>query len=362
VPIERAQQPIVYTRDMPAIAPADWAARGQVIESTDQTDIDMSALPQGASATRMVYRSTSGITGAPTVVSGAVFVPPGSPPAGGWPVISYAHFTSGVTVGCGPTADRELRGSIDFVGGTLEAGYAVAYTDYVGLGDIGSQPKQVHPYLEPKSAAFNVIDAVRAARIVKPELSDRWAAVGNSQGGQAAFATAEYGKVYGDGLQLLGAAAIVPALDISQLSDPTALNNDQKTVFPLIVAGLAAVDPAIIPSDYLPDGADDMTTCSPGVIEPKQASPEAITRLRDRLASYALPQLPTPIPIAVYYGGSDPLILPEWTEDAVRRACALGDTIEATRADDAGHGLDPGAALQDWISARFAGQPATSNC
>lgn len=362
VPIERAQEPIAYTREMPAIAPPDWAARGQVISSTDETPFDMSKLPQGASATKMVYRSTSGITGAPTVVSGAFFVPPGDAPAGGWPVVSYAHFTSGVSTGCGPTGDKELAGSISFVGGILDQGYAVAYTDYVGLGDIGAEPKQVHPYLEPKSAAFNVIDAVRAARAIDPALSDRWVAVGNSQGGQAVFATAEYAKAYGDGLQLLGAAAVVPALDLSRLGDPTALTDDQKTVFPLVVAGLAAVDPEIIPSDYLPAGSDETTTCAPGKVEPKEASPEAISRLTDRLASYALPQLPTQVPIAVYYGGIDDLVLPEWTEGALRRACELGDTIEATRIDDGGHGLDPGEPMIDWVAARFAGEPAPSNC
>ncbi|AQA06446.1 hypothetical protein BVC93_16120 [Mycobacterium sp. MS1601] len=362
VPIERAQQPIAYTREMPAIAPPDWAARGQVITSTDQTSFDMSKLPQGSSATKMVYRSTSGITGAPTVVSGAFFVPPGDAPAGGWPVVSYAHFTSGVSTGCGPTGDKELAGSISFVGGILDQGYAVAYTDYVGLGEIGAEPKQVHPYLEPKSAAFNVIDAVRAARAVDPDLSDRWVAVGNSQGGQAAFAAAEYGKEYGDGLQLLGAAAVAPALDVSHLGNPTQLTDQQKTVFPLIVMGLAAVDPEVVPSDYLPAGFDETTACTPGGVEPKEASPEAVARLTDRLASYALPQQPTAVPIAVYYGGNDQLVLPEWTEEALLRACELGDTIEATRVDDAGHELNPGAPLNDWVAARFAGEPAPSDC
>lgn len=353
---------MVYSREMPAIAPPDWAARGQVLSSTEETVFDMSKLPEGSSATKMVYRSTSGITGAPTIVSGAFFVPPGDAPAGGWPVISYAHFTSGVTQGCGPTDDKELMGSISFVGGILGQGYAVAYTDYVGLGDIGSEPKQVHPYLEPKSAAFNVIDAVRAARNVDPDLSDRWVAVGNSQGGQAVFAVAEYGKAYGDGLQLLGSAAVVPALDVSSLGDPTELNDAQKSVFPLIVAGLAAVDPEIIPSDYLPEGSDTTTTCAPGPVQPKEPSPEAIDRLSARLESYALPQLPTPVPIAVYYGGKDTLVLPEWTEEALGRACALGDTIEATRIPDGGHDLNPGEPMNEWIAARFAGEPAPSNC
>lgn len=89
---------------------------------------------------------------------------------------------------------------------------------------------------------------------------------------------------------------------------------------------------------------------------------EAVARLTERLASYALPQIPTQIPIAVYYGGNDQLIRPEWTEEALQRACDLGDTIEATRVDDGGHDLNPGDALTDWVKARFAGEPAPSDC
>jgi pimeloyl-ACP methyl ester carboxylesterase len=362
MPIERAQQPMAYTRTMPDIAPQVWAQRGQVISSDDETSFDMAKLPSGSKASTMIYRSTSGIDGAPTVVSGALFVPPGDAPDGGWPVISYAHYTTGVSQGCGPTADKELAGSISFVGAILGQGYAVAYTDYVGLGDIGAEPRQVHPYLEPKSAAFNVIDAVRAARTLDPELSDRWVAVGNSQGGQAAFAAAEYGKEYGDGTQLLGSAAVVPALDASRLGDPATLTDAQKSVFPLLIAGLSAVDPEIIPTDYLPEGSDQSVSCAPGPVQPKDASPEAVARLTERLASYALPQIPTQIPIAVYYGGNDQLIRPEWTEEALQRACDLGDTIEATRVDDGGHDLNPGDALTDWVKARFAGEPAPSDC
>lgn len=99
MPIERAQQPMAYTRTMPDIAPQVWAQRGQVISSDDETSFDMAKLPSGSKASTMIYRSTSGIDGAPTVVSGALFVPPGDAPDGGWPVISYAHYTTGVSQG-----------------------------------------------------------------------------------------------------------------------------------------------------------------------------------------------------------------------------------------------------------------------
>ncbi|MBV8848675.1 MAG: lipase, partial [Methylobacteriaceae bacterium] len=41
---------------------------------------------------RILYTSTNGVDGKSTViVSGAYFAPKGTPPAGGWPVVAWAH-------------------------------------------------------------------------------------------------------------------------------------------------------------------------------------------------------------------------------------------------------------------------------
>lgn len=373
-----------YTRDMPVIAPADWAARGTVLSSTDQTPFDFTKLPDGTSAKKFVYQSISGITGATTVVGGAVFVPGGAPPPGGWPVIGNAHFTTGVVPDCGTLEDSQLSGLISSVDDLLGQGYAVAYTDYAGLGEAATADgaNQVHAYLEPKSEAFNLIDAVTAARSLVPELSNRWVAYGGSQGGQAAWATAEYFPTYSAATELLGAVALAPALDITgigALAEDSALDKDQKTIWPVLIAGLAAVDPDIDPDDFmtgaLRQGLGAVVACRGPNAEHQHAavnhvtdddftisSPEAAARLVSRLESYSLPQRPTPIPILAMYGGIDPLINPAWTEDAIGRACALGDKIVKVRLDDQGHGVDPGAIDDRWIAARFAGQPAESNC
>ncbi len=133
-PSNTGPEELKYSRQMPTIAAGDLAARGTVTSSSDQTPFDFSELPAGSTAHTMVYRSISGITGSPAVVSGAVFTPPGDPPPGGWPVIGYAHGTVGVTPDCGPTADSRLLGDITSVAIQLKLGYAVAYTDYAGLG------------------------------------------------------------------------------------------------------------------------------------------------------------------------------------------------------------------------------------
>lgn len=64
--------------------------------------------------------------------------------------------------------------------------------DYAGLGTPGE-----HPYLNGKVEAHNVVDAVKAATRQYPELSNKWAVVGQSQGGGAAVFTARYATEFG---------------------------------------------------------------------------------------------------------------------------------------------------------------------
>jgi dienelactone hydrolase len=373
-----------YARVMPVVSAEDWSARGTVVANSDHPAFDLTSLPTGSSARTMVYRSISGISGAATEVSGAVFLPPGSPPDGGWPVIGYAHGTVGVTADCGPTSDPRLFGDIKAVAIQLAQGYAVVFTDYAGLGGNPALGADISPpaYLEPKSGAFNLIDAVRAARQLVPQLSSRWVALGASQGGETAWAVAEYNAAYGQGIDLLGAAAIVPTLDLSGLArraQQGQLTVDELFLYPYVVTGLAGVDPSLQPDDYLHgalrDERDRLIACrgtSPAqkgqlagrlsAADAKPSSPDAADRLEQRLAAYALPQQPTRVPILVVYGGSDDTVAPEWTEVAMGRACALGDTVQRVRMDGQGHTLDPGALLGQWVDDRFAGVPGSGNC
>jgi dienelactone hydrolase len=381
-PAATASRPhLNYVRQMPSIGMGDFGARGTVVSSSARTPFDMGELPPGTTAHTMVYRSVSGITGAPTVVSGAVFTPPGSAPPGGWPVVGYAHGTVGVTADCAPTADPHLFGDIRAVAIQLQQGYAVAFTDYAGLGNPAGFDAP-HAYLEPKSAAFNLIDAVRAARTVEPSLSSRWVAMGASQGGETAWAAAEYFGSYGQGTDLLGAAAVVPTLDLTGLvarAQAGSLTVDQTYIYPDVITGLAAVDKSIRPDDYLHgelhDDAAVILACHPPASDRRAAlaakfrppdarpsSADAAQRLEQRLASYALPQQPTKTPLLAIYGGADQTIPPQWTEVAMGRGCALGDTIMRIRMDNQGHTLDPGATLGRWQADRFADIPAAGNC
>ena len=79
----------------------------------------------GATAHKVLYRSTKP-DGTPIAVSGIVIVPAGQAPAGGWPIVAWAHPTTGVVPRCAPSLAlfvfQQMAGSRHL----LENGYAIA--------------------------------------------------------------------------------------------------------------------------------------------------------------------------------------------------------------------------------------------
>src|SRR5688500_15112493 len=56
----------------------------------------------------LLYRST-GVNGRPNAVSGSLTLPKGKAPKTGWPVISYAHGTTGSADACAPSRGYDTR-------------------------------------------------------------------------------------------------------------------------------------------------------------------------------------------------------------------------------------------------------------
>ena len=172
----------------------------------------LAGAPDGASAYRILYRST-GLHGEPITVSGMVVVPASEPPAEGRPIVAWAHPTSGVVPRCAPSLARKRFQFIAGLKDMLARGYAVAATDYPGLGT-----PEVHPYLVGESEGRAVLDSVRAARQVPGVGSGRRFAVwGHSQGGHAALFTGLLAESYAPDLELVGVAAAAPATELATL-------------------------------------------------------------------------------------------------------------------------------------------------
>lgn len=362
---------------LPAIPPDAWAARGQIVEQGAPAPLlDDNEVVIGETV-RAVYRSTSGVDGAGRDVSGLFAVPVASAPPDGWPVVSVAHGTTGIGNDCGPSSADDLMGFLASVRALVGSGYAVAFSDYEGLGTPGA-----HPYLEPHTAAFNITDAVRALRVLYPQASGSWLAFGNSQGGQASWAAGELAGFYGDGLDLVGAVALSPAANITplaQLAYDRALTKEQQALMPLVVAGMARIDPDLDEADFLHDDADahlaEMSGCGPDSAAARfrytteqNVRPDdeaAVEQLREQLATVALPQQQLAAPLLVVYGLDDSIIFPQWTSAAVGDACRMGGGVSRYEIPGANHsdlGADADALVSRWVSDRFAGVPASSNC
>lgn len=204
----------------------------------------------GAEQQRLTYWSR-GPRG-PMQSTASVYVPPGSPPAGGWPILAYAHGTVGIADHCALTlSPRDYRVEPVF-SRLLASGYAVVVSDYVGLGTPG-----VHPYLDGPAQARSVIDGVRAARAAVVGLGTRWAVLGQSQGGQTALVTAHIAEADAPDLDFRGAASTgAPAtLDLflpvaGPLVPPLPLRRT-TAYFAMLLAGMRAAAPELDIDSYL---------------------------------------------------------------------------------------------------------------
>ena len=349
----------------PGVTPAD-AAPGTLLQAREVAP-DPSLARIGARLWQVRYASRSVLGDVPVEVSGVVIEPAGEPPPGGWPVVSYAHGTTGLADACAPSRSSTLLGQLSVVLPLVERGYVVTATDYEGLGTPGP-----HPYLQPVSEARGVIDAVGAARDLLPRTSQQWVAFGLSQGGQAVWAA---GELAGPGF--LGAAALAPPTDIGSLVDdvPGDLGPLEKTLYPAVLLSLQLRHPSLDLADYLSGGAlaaaPQLTTdCTTVGFEPfpdadfEPSSPAALDQLRAWLAELALPSGPAVGPLFVAAGTADGLVPVGTVDAAVDRACALGTTVEYRRYEGAGHPALPDAAEDTlrWITARFADEPPPSTC
>lgn len=351
---------------------------GTLIKATPMTDVDESVKVLSATALRVVYRSTSAIDGSITEITGAVFIPPGKPPHGGWPVIAFAHGTTGISPECGPSRSPNLFGSIGLVAGYLQLGYAVTATDYQGLGG-GSAG---HPYLDAKTAGFNLIDSVRALRAASKDVGRTWGAFGGSQGGAVSWAANEQASTYAPELNLVGSISLAPIADVSGIAALAAsrtMTIDQEGLYIWAVMGIERTRPGFRVQDYRHGLAERewavLAGCNntasvervkvlfqltPDDLAP--STPEAERTLEKILQSMAVPQRRASAPMLVIYGGSDTYVNFQWTRAAIERACRMGSRVAAVFQPDRGHNdVDP-SAFSGYMMARFGGLPAPSTC
>ncbi len=301
-------------------------------------------------------------------VTGVITYPTATPPDAGWPVVSWAHGTTGLTSVCAPSRQGSAAPSFGV------DGVRVA-TDYIGLGPLGER----HPYLSGSSEAHSVIDAVRAARLLPAaHAGSRWVAIGHSQGGHAALFTNELGAVYAPELTLLGTIVVAPAAVLDRTFGP----DDQlvpRMVGIMALYGLAADYPEIHPDDYVgPEVA-----ARAGVIDQKcsndvalalvtvppetfyKTSPVDTEPARSVLRANDPGHVRVDAPLLLVGGTADTWVVPARVAALDDQLCAIGQVTELTHLDGATHGTEiaKGADMfAHWFQDRFAGRPATDSC
>lgn len=196
--------------EAPATLPA---ANGAVIRTEKLTylldPLDATSLVRNS--TRVLYKTTNR-AGRAIAVSGTVLVPNASwVGIGSRPVISYAAGTQGMADRCAPS--RMFSEGLEYeaigIEPLLARGYAVAITDYEGLGTKG-----IHTYMDRVSQGRAVLDMVRAAQQlgVGINANSPVGLQGYSQGGGAAAAAVELAPTYAPELKIKGAVVgAVPA-------------------------------------------------------------------------------------------------------------------------------------------------------
>jgi fermentation-respiration switch protein FrsA (DUF1100 family) len=165
-----------------------------------------------ARAWRVLYRSTSA-TGEPTAVSGTVLLPRGKS-RGTRPLIGYAIGTHGIGDSAAPSRllPRGLEWEAGMMAMALARGWALAITDYQGLGTPGD-----HTYMVGRALGPNVLDAMRAARALSPAdlpTEGPAAIIGYSEGGAAAAWAAQLQPTYAPDVPLTGVVAGAAAANV----------------------------------------------------------------------------------------------------------------------------------------------------
>jgi hypothetical protein len=350
--------------DTPHPLPAGKA--GELIRSEE---FDQYELPFSVNAVRILYHSRSA-AGEDVAASGIVLVPSaGKPPAGGWPVIAWAHGATGVARSCAPSLMRNV-GHGPFFSMYVNLGYAVVATDYTGLGTDFR-----NAFLDGPSNATDVITSISAARAAVRELGARWIVMGEAEGSLAAVAVAEMENEIRDP-SYLGSIAISGVPSAEEIYEHST-RGSSSLMLTSLAYGIKTVYPQFQETDLLTEKGLALYRHSEQMCSQARTIPELppaeVTKpsweknvfVRQYFVRNNLGQTRAYGPILIISGDADQAITPTMTAQAIARMCKQGDRIQWERY----HNLDPERVIGDsvrdqigWIEARFASRAPTTNC
>ncbi|KAH8788072.1 putative secretory lipase [Diaporthe sp. PMI_573] len=198
---QRASDFSFYT--VPRNYTADLAP-GSVLRLEQTTNLTNYTVPAPLTMSRILY-TTEDLNG--TVIPASAYILwPSSPlevPAANsssnstqWPIVAWAHGTSGGLSPCAPSNYRNLQYHFQVPFTLALQGYVVVAPDYAGLG-VGRLPNGEeigHPWAAWPAQANDIANAVTAARNAFPQFLDAngpFIAMGHSQGAASVWSFAE---------------------------------------------------------------------------------------------------------------------------------------------------------------------------
>jgi pimeloyl-ACP methyl ester carboxylesterase len=319
------------------------------------------------------------LNGEPTLVSSTVFVPllPWSGP-GPRPIVGYAPGTQGLGDQCAVSKLLGLGNEIDLaaIRPMINAGMAVAVTDYQGLGPPGD-----HPFLVADAAAYNVLDSIRAAINLPDAGLDPAAPIGlfgYSQGAQAAGRAAELQPWYAPDLNLRGAVVGGTPADIARTDeflgpDATGL----KAGLLLFAAiGLDSAYPELNLDAYLNQAGRELvgqarsqcaletllSNVDASIDQYTTTSPLDAPDWQARMAQQALGRQAPPVPVRIVHARADGIVPIAQATRLRDQWCDLGVPVSFIEYDLVEHftGVVPAGADAAWfLNRRFRGQPVS---
>lgn len=327
----------------------------------------------------VLYRSTDA-NGRRIAVSGTVLVP--ETPwrrRGPRPLVAYATGTQGWGDQCAPS--REMAaGDYDenfAVENLLAQGFAVAVTDYPGLGTAGNELYAVN-----KVEGYAVLDILRAAERLAPARISALAPVGiegySQGGGAAAFAAEEAGR-YAPGLRLVGVALGGTPANLQAV----AANLNGGPFFAFLggaAIGFSAAYPQLHFERYLDAAGRRAFSALSRMCQEQGLATYAGKRIEDYTRGHIDPLVLRPVeraldandagrvaprvPLLQYHGLADEVI-PYRVEVALHRAwCARGarSDLVSFPGDHVTTQVEAQPTVTSWLQGRFSHQVAPNNC
>lgn len=374
---------------------------------------------KGAQAWRIAYIS-SDLNDKKTISTGLVVAPTGSAPAGGRPIISWSHGTTGNAQNCGPSQVENPAQSLNqyflkngnswtdyglpSLDQFIQDGYVVVGTDYQGLGGGGR-----HQYAVAKTNGRDAINAARAAGSIKETgAGKKTVMIGWSQGAGSTVGAssqkeyiAQKGTAYDD-IDVLGFVAMsVPDLAMyspKTLDDAgaTKMVNDfsqawsvDSFAFAHMAMNLwgtqAAYPDKLKLSDIFTDEgakvldqifldkcvhvATDTINFNYGNTYKSLLRPQPKNAIAwaQAINSGSVDNATKPVaPVLILYGNKDTTLPPVMGEFYRKQICAIGGNVARIQLPgDQNHFTTPPVSVPfylPWIKDRIAGKPAANGC